>query len=122
MHTNTKNNLNTLISDSTNLTNNNINEYKNRKLLYKIYNNLSLAKIMRRRLSSIPYLNISNQSNNSESRGSIPSGIAINLRKKRRSSLQIPKNLKRDLTVDETYEKIANLDFISLEKDTDIRR
>ena len=64
MHTNTKNNLNTLISDSTNLTNNNINEYKNRKLLYKIYNNLSLAKIMRRRLSSIPYLNISNQDDN----------------------------------------------------------
>ena len=112
------NNQNINQSESTNITHNNIEENrKNKNFLSNIYSHFSLSNLMRKRLSSISHLNRSNNSNNSSSLKS----IFINLKKKRRASLKV-RNLKKSLTVADTYEKISNLDFISYKKNTNKRR
>ena len=107
---------NNIQSESTNITNNNIKENSNINYLNKIYNHLTLAKIMRKRLSSITLFNRNKNFHKSNS--------LINLKKKRirRVSLEVPKNLKKSLTVSDTYEKISNLDFISYKEDTTKKR
>ena len=115
---NNLNNQNINQSESTNITHNNIEENrKNKNFLSNIYSHFSLSNLMRKRLSSISHLNRSNNSNNSSSLKS----IFINLKKKRRASLKV-RNLKKSLTVADTYEKISNLDFISYKKNTNKRR
>ena len=101
-------------SESTNITNNNIRENNNINYLNKIYNHLTLEKIKKKRLSSIALFN---RKKNFKKSNSI-----INLKKKRRVSLIVPKNLQKSLTVSDTYEKISNLDFISYKKDTNKKR
>ena len=115
---NNLNNQNINQSESTNITHNNIEENrKNKNFLSNIYSHFSLSNLMRKRLSSISHLNRSNNSNNSSSLKS----IFINLKKKRRASLKVH-NIKKSLTVSDTYEKISNLDFISYKKNTNKRR
>ena len=115
---NNLNNQNINQSESTNITHNNIEENrKSKNILSNIYSHFSLSNLMRKRLSSISHLNRSNNSNNSSSLKS----IFINLKKKRRASLKVH-NIKKSLTVSDTYEKISNLDFISYKKNTNKRR
>ena len=107
---------NNIQSESTNITNNNIKENSNINYLNKLYNHLTLAKIMKKRLSSITLFNRNKNFHKSNS--------LINLKKKRirRVTLEVPKNLKKSLTVSDTYEKISNLDFISYKEDTTKKR
>ena len=106
-------NINSTQSESTNLSNNFHLDLKNKRFLHSIYNQFSLSNMMKRRLSTINFLNFNNSN-------STNSGF-YNLRKKRRSSMKVP-IMKRALTVSDTYEKISNLDFISLEKDSEKKR
>ena len=106
-------NINSTQSESTNLSNNFHLDLQKKRFLHSIYNQFSLSNMMKRRLSTINFLNFNNSS-------STNSGF-FNLRKKRRSSMKVP-IMKRALTVSDTYEKISNLDFISLEKDSEKKR
>ena len=47
---------------------------------------------------------------------------SLNIHKKRKNSLDIPKNLNRALTVNEAYDKITDLGFISHQKNSEIKR
>ena len=106
-------NINSTQSESTNLSNNFHLDLQKKRFLHSIYNQFSLSNMMKRRLSTINFLNFNNSN-------STNSGF-FNLRKKRRSSMKVP-IMKRALTVSDTYEKISNLDFISLEKDSEKKR
>lgn len=119
-NTSKSNNLNThknIHSESTTITQNNLLDRK-KNFFNNIFNQLSLSNIMRKRLSSMNIFN--NDSNKSKSLNSLKS-VLINLKKKRRVSLKIP-HLKKSLTVSDTYEQLANLDFISYKKNTKKKR
>ena len=88
-------------SDSTNITQNNLIDI----------NNFSLGNVMRRRLSSNPYFNKKRDSNTMRS-------ITINLKRQRRATIFDTKIFKKSSTVDDIYEKISNLDFISYKQNT----
>ena len=109
------NNLNSLNSESTNLSIGNKNHDKEKKdiKLFHIYNQLSLLNYIKKRQSSIYFMNKNNPLNYSNS---------LNIHKKRKSSLDIPKNLNRALTVNEAYDKITDLGFISHQKNSEIKR
>ena len=109
------NNLNSLNSESTNLSIGNKNHDKEKKdiKLFHIYNQLSLLNYIKKRQSSIYFMNKNNPLNYSNS---------LNIRKKRKNSLDIPKNLNRALTVNEAYDKITDLGFISHQKNSEIKR
>ena len=109
------NNLNSLNSESTNLSIGNKNHDKEKKdiKLFHIYNQLSLLNYIKKRQSSIYFMNKNNPLNYSNS---------LNIHKKRKSSLDIPKNLNRALTVNEAYNKITDLGFISHQKNSEIKR
>ena len=109
------NNLNSLNSESTNLSIGNKNHDKEKKdiKLFHIYNQLSLLNYIKKRQSSIYFKNKNNPLNYSNS---------LNIRKKRKNSLDIPKNLNRALTVNEAYDKITDLGFISHQKNSEIKR
>ena len=110
-------NQNNIHSESTNITH---MEEKHNNYINNLYSHLSLSNIMRKRLSSINILNRLNDLNKSNSLNSLNT-ILLNLKKKRRSSFEVP-NLKKYLTVSDTYEKIADLDFISYKKNKDKKR
>ena len=116
LQSNNLKNINSVQSENTNLSNNFNFDSKNKRFLYSIFRQFSLSNIIKKRLSTINILNF----NNSNSTNSTNS-FFINLQKKRRSSVIVP-TMKRTLTVIDTYEKISNLDFISLEKDSDKKR
>ena len=109
------NNLNSLNSESTNLSIGNKNHDKEKKdiKLFHIYNQLSLLNYIKKRQSSIYFMNKNNPLNYSNS---------LNIHKKRKNSLDIPKNLNRALTVNEAYDKITDLGFISHQKNSEIKR
>ena len=93
-------------TDSTNISQHNVRD---------IYRFSSVAKIMKRRLSSVTFFNKNfgrNKNNKSKN------NLIINLRKRRRGSALVENNLNNYLTVDETYEKISLLDFISYNENT----
>ena len=109
------NNLNSLNSESTNLSIGNKNHDKEKKdiKLFHIYNQLSLLNYIKKRQSSIYFMNKNNPLNYSNS---------LNIHKKRKNSLDIPKNLNRALTINEAYDKITDLGSISHQKNSEIKR
>ena len=116
------NNINSIHSSSTNSTNININnndiENKEKKLYY-IYNQLSLYNYMDKRQSSINSINKINQLTYSNYLAS-KNSIFINLRKKRKTNLDI--YLNSALSVNDAYDKVANLDFISYKENSEKKR
>ena len=116
------NNINSIHSSSTNSTKININnndiENKEKKLYY-IYNRLSLYDYMDKRQSSINSINKINQLTYSNYLAS-KNYIFINLRKKRKTNLDI--YLNSALSVNDAYDKVANLDFISYKENSEKKR
>ena len=116
LQSNSIKNINNSQSESTNISNNFHLDLKNKRFLQSVYKQFSLSNIIKRRLTTLNFL-IFNNSNSTNSTNS----VFINLRKNRRTSLIMP-IMKRTLTVNDIYEKISNLDFISLKKGSDKKR
>ena len=83
-----------------------------------IYRNLNLAKVMKKRLSSVNLLNKFYLMNKSESQTSNPDDAQNN----RRASVEVPKNLKLSISAGDIYEKISNMDFLSYKKNKDKKK
>ena len=117
--TNNLNNQNIYQSESTNMTHNN-NDQTGSGLNYitDIYRNLNLAKVMRKRLSSVNLLNKFYLMNKSESKTSNQDDAQNN----RRGSVEVPRNLKLSISAGDIYEKISNMDFLSYKKNKDKKK
>ena len=117
--TNNLNNQNIYQSESTNMTHNN-NDQTGSGLNYitDIYRNLNLAKVMKKRLSSVNLLNKFYLMNKSESKTSNQDD-AQNIR---RGSVEVPRNLKLSISAGDIYEKISNMDFLSYKKNKDKKK
>ena len=119
-----KNNINSFHTSSTNISNtyinNNENENKEKKL-YHIYNQLSFYDYIKKRQSSINLSNKNNQINYSKYLSSRDS-IFINLRKRRRTRIDLSNKLNKALSMNDAYDKISNLDFISFKENSEEKR